>query len=206
MPNARKPIPSLRWWIGLLLFASTVINYHRPPDAFPPRSLSQSSISLDEFRLCESRDRVSAGVFHWADGVRQAHGSLWHAARSDHDRDLVFGDLDARPRWLPVSTVLRRFVFCWARANRPTGPPRRKPSRSGFRSASARWRPRSSIAGRRLAERSLLLLCWGFTFAGDGVPRSWCRACLGFLWLIFWRWLYLLRQRSTAASARKNAR
>src|SRR5579872_4788142 len=27
MENARKPISSLRWWIGVLLFASTVINY-----------------------------------------------------------------------------------------------------------------------------------------------------------------------------------
>lgn len=27
MTNSRKPIPSLRWWIGGLLFASTVINY-----------------------------------------------------------------------------------------------------------------------------------------------------------------------------------
>ena len=27
MTNTRKPIPSLRWWIGGLLFASTVINY-----------------------------------------------------------------------------------------------------------------------------------------------------------------------------------
>src|ERR1700690_1066976 len=27
MASARKPIPSLRWWIGGLLFASTVINY-----------------------------------------------------------------------------------------------------------------------------------------------------------------------------------
>src|ERR1700694_5730492 len=27
MATAWKPIPSLRWWIGALLFASTVINY-----------------------------------------------------------------------------------------------------------------------------------------------------------------------------------
>src|ERR1700739_3101251 len=27
MANAQKPIPSLRWWIGGILFASTVINY-----------------------------------------------------------------------------------------------------------------------------------------------------------------------------------
>jgi hypothetical protein len=27
MVTARKPIASLRWWIGGLLFASTVINY-----------------------------------------------------------------------------------------------------------------------------------------------------------------------------------
>src|SRR5271154_6858277 len=27
MPTHRKPIPALRWWIGGLLFASTVINY-----------------------------------------------------------------------------------------------------------------------------------------------------------------------------------
>src|SRR6202140_1263371 len=27
MATTRKPIPSLRWWIGGLLFASTVINY-----------------------------------------------------------------------------------------------------------------------------------------------------------------------------------
>ena len=27
MTSTRKPIPSLRWWIGGLLFASTVINY-----------------------------------------------------------------------------------------------------------------------------------------------------------------------------------
>ena len=27
MANAKKPISSLRWWIGGLLFASTIINY-----------------------------------------------------------------------------------------------------------------------------------------------------------------------------------
>src|SRR5260370_23416497 len=26
-PGSRRPIPNLRWWIGGLLFASTVINY-----------------------------------------------------------------------------------------------------------------------------------------------------------------------------------
>ena len=95
MASARKPIPSLRWWIGGLLFASTVINYIDRQTFSLLAPYLKTRISLDEFRLCEYRHRVPGGVFHRPDRFRQAHGSHWHAARPDADGDLVFGDLHA---------------------------------------------------------------------------------------------------------------
>jgi hypothetical protein len=40
MVTAGKPVASLRWWIGSLLFASTVINYVREWFPKPERALA----------------------------------------------------------------------------------------------------------------------------------------------------------------------
>ena len=95
MASARKPIPSLRWWIGGLLFASTVINYIDRQTLSLLAPYLKLEYHWTNIGLCEYRHRVPRGVFHRADRVRQADGSRRHAPRPDADRDLVFGDLDA---------------------------------------------------------------------------------------------------------------
>ena len=66
MAKASKPIPSLRWWIGGLLFASTVINYIDRQTLSLLAPYLKLEYPLDEFRLREYRHRVSRGVFDWA--------------------------------------------------------------------------------------------------------------------------------------------
>src|SRR5438094_10373212 len=96
-----RPIPSLRWWIGGLLFASTVINY------IDRQTLSLLAPYLKlEYRWTntdyEHRDRFPGRVFRWSDCLRQTHGSGRYPPRSDPHRHLVFDDLDADvlSKWL----------------------------------------------------------------------------------------------------------
>jgi len=48
--NRARPIPSLRWWIGGILFASTVINYIDRQTLSLLAPYLKVSVSVDEFR------------------------------------------------------------------------------------------------------------------------------------------------------------
>ena len=173
MARTRKPIPSLRWWIGGLLFASTVINY------IDRQTLSLLAPYLKlQYHWTNSDYANLAIAFRVAYSIGQTgFGKLMD--RVGTRRGLTFTvicysvDLHAHlARLGPVQ--LRDFsLSCWARASRRTGPPPPKRSPNGFRNASAPWPLRSSTADLPSAVRSRLSSCSGFIFAGDGVQRLW---------------------------------
>ena len=49
--TAGKPVASLRWWIGGLLFASTVINYVSEWFPKPERALAPALLRFFAFRV-----------------------------------------------------------------------------------------------------------------------------------------------------------
>jgi hypothetical protein len=57
MVTAGKPVASLRWWIGGLLFASTVINYVREWFPKPARALA-TALLIAVLRLPGGNIRV----------------------------------------------------------------------------------------------------------------------------------------------------
>jgi ACS family hexuronate transporter-like MFS transporter len=162
-----RAIPHLRWWIGGLLFASTVINYiDRQTLALLAPFLTQDyhwthtdyANLLISFRIAYALGQTACGRFIDRVGTRRglSISVLWYSFAS------IVTSLASGFRSFAV------FRFCWERENPPTGPapPRRCPS--GFPDTSVLWRVRCSTAARRLAELSRLSLFCQSTFAGDG--------------------------------------
>ena len=175
MATARKPahsIPSLRWWIAGILFASTVINY-----------VDRQTLSLLAPYLKLQYRWSNSDYANLVIGFRVAYAIGQTVFGRMMDRVGTRRGLTLTVAWysvVSVATSLARgfysfaghFGFCWARENRQTGQQRPKRFRSGFQNANARWRLRFSTAGRRSEARLRRLSFCQFTFAGDGGLRS----------------------------------
>ena len=189
MTNAHKPIPSLRWWIAGLLFASTVINY-----------IDRQTLSLlaPDLKL----------QYHW---TNTDYASLAIAFRIAYTiGQSVFGRLMDRigtRRGLTVTVIFYSIVsmltsmargfysFATFRFLLGAGESANWPAAT---KAVSEWFPKqeralataffdsgSSIGGAVAPFLvSWIFLRWGWrpAFAVPGV--------FGFLWLIAWRWLY----------------
>src|SRR5690349_10092372 len=161
-----RPIPHLRWWIGGLLFASTVINY-----------VDRQTLSLlAPFLKLE---------YHWSN---TDYANLLVGFRVAYSvGQTVFGRLMDRLGTrrglsftvLGYSIVSPRCGSCSARENPLIGRQRPRQSRSGFPNASAAWRRRSSIAALPSAPRFRPFWFCGSTSAGGGVLPSSFLDCWG---------------------------
>jgi hypothetical protein len=89
-----RPIRNLRWWIGAILFASTVINY------IDRQTLSLLWPYLKEFYhwtnsdYAKSAHRLSHCVLDWPKSMRKADGSRRHPARAHPFCSLVLDCID----------------------------------------------------------------------------------------------------------------
>jgi ACS family hexuronate transporter-like MFS transporter len=189
MPTARKPIQSLRWWIGGLLFASTVINY-----------LDRQTLSLLAPYLKLE--------YHWTNSDYANIAIAFRVAYSIGQS--VFGRLMDRVgtrRGLTLTVIWYSLISMLTSTANGLG------SFAGFRfllgagesanwpaatKAVSEWFPKreralatalfdsgSSIGGA-LAPFIVLWIYfrWGWR------PAFMVPGVLGFLWLIAWRWLY----------------
>jgi ACS family hexuronate transporter-like MFS transporter len=189
MARTLKPIPSLRWWIGGLLFASTVINY------VDRQTLSLLAPYLKlEYHWTNSDYANIAIVFRVAYSIGQSvFGRLM-------DRVGTRRGLTITVIWYSVvsmATSLARgfysfatFRFLLGAGESGNWPAATKAVSEWFPKreralATALFDSGSSIGG---AVAPFIVLAiyfrWGWrpAFAVPGV--------LGFLWLIAWRWLY----------------
>ncbi len=179
MATAAKPIPSLRWWIGGLLFASTVINY------IDRQTLSLLAPYLKlEYHWTNSDYANIAIAFRVAYSIGQTvFGRLMDRIGTRRGLTLtvicysIISMLTSLARGFTASP---RFGFCWALGSRRTGLPPRRRSRNGFPSESGRWPRRFSTADRPLAERLLPSLFWWIYFRWGWRPALWSRACSAF--------------------------
>ncbi|HEV3511793.1 MAG TPA: MFS transporter [Candidatus Sulfotelmatobacter sp.] len=189
MANASKPIPSLRWWIGGLLFVSTVINYiDRQTLALlaPYLKLEYHWTNSDyanlaiAFRVAYSIGQSGFGRFMDRVGTRRGL-TLTVIFYS------VVSMLTSLARGFYSFATFRFLLGAGESANWPAAAkavsewfPKRERAL-----ATALFDSGSSIGGA-VAPFIVLWIYfrWGWrpAFAVPGV--------LGFLWLIAWRWLY----------------
>jgi ACS family hexuronate transporter-like MFS transporter len=189
MQNARKPIPSLRWWIGGLLFASTVINY------IDRQTLSLLAPYLKlEYHWTNSDYANIAIAFRVAYSIGQTgFGRLM-------DRVGTRRGLTVTVIWYSVISMLTSlangfcsfatFRFLLGAGESANWPAAAKAVSEWFPKreralATALFDSGSSIGGA-VAPFVVLWIYfrWGWR------PAFMIPGALGFLWLIAWRWLY----------------
>ncbi len=189
MANAPKPIPSLRWWIGGLLFASTVINY------IDRQTLSVLAPYLQlEYHWTNTDYAKLAIAFRLAYSVGQT----------------VFGKMMDRFGTRRGLTVT---VICYSIISMSTSLARGFYSLMTFRfllgagesanwpaatKAVSEWFPKRERAlatalfdsGSSIGAAVAPLIVLGIYFRWGWRPAVAIPGVLGFLWLIAWRWLY----------------
>ncbi|MGC2450689.1 MAG: MFS transporter [Candidatus Sulfotelmatobacter sp.] len=189
MENAKKPISSLRWWIGGLLFASTVINY-----------IDRQTLSLLAPYLKIEYHWTNTDYANLAIAFRVAYSIGQSVFGRLMDRVGTRRGLTLTVIWysiVSISTSLARgfysfatFRFLLGAGESANWPAATKAVSEWFPKreralATALFDSGSSIGGA-VAPFIVLWIYfrWGWrpAFAVPGV--------LGFLWLILWRWLY----------------
>ena len=189
MANARKPIPSLRWWIGGLLFASTVINY-----------IDRQTLSLLAPYLKLEYHWTNTDYANIAIAFRVAYSIGQTGFGKLMDRIGTRRGLTLSVIWYSVISMLTSlasgfYSFATFRFLLGTGESANWPAAT---KAVSEWFPKreralatalfdsgSSIGGA-VAPFVVLWIYfrWGWR------PAFMVPGTLGFLWLIAWRWLY----------------
>lgn len=189
MTNPRKPIPSLRWWIGGLLLASTVINY-----------LDRQTLSLLAPYLKLEYHWTNSDYANIAIAFRVAYSIGQTVFGKVMDRVGTRRGLTFTVIWYSIISMLTSlanglYSFASFRFLLGAGESANWPAAS---KAVAEWFPKreralatalydsgSSIGG---AVAPFLVL-WIY-FRWGWRPAFMVPGALGFLWLIAWRWLY----------------
>jgi MFS transporter, ACS family, hexuronate transporter len=189
MTNGRKPIPSLRWWIGGLLFASTVINY------IDRQTLSLLAPYLKlEYHWTNSDYANIAIAFRVAYSIGQTlFGKLM-------DRIGTRRGLTVTVIWYSVISMLTSlangfysfatFRFLLGAGESANWPAATKAVSEWFpkreRALATAFFDSGSSVGGAVAPFIVvwIYLRWGWR------PAFMIPGTLGFLWLILWRWLY----------------
>lgn len=189
MVTARKPIASLRWWIGGLLFASTVINY------IDRQTLSLLAPCLKlEYRWTNSDYANIAIAFRVSYSIGQtAFGRLMDriGTRRGLTLTVIFYSavsmLTSLARGFYSFATFRFLLGAGESANWPAATkavsewfPKRERAL-----ATALFDSGSSIGGAAAP----FIVLWIY-FRWGWRPAFMVPGILGFLWLILWRWLY----------------
>jgi MFS transporter, ACS family, hexuronate transporter len=189
MVTARKPIASLRWWIGALLFASTVINY-----------VDRQTLSLLAPYLKLEYHWTNSDYANIAIAFRVAYAIGQAAFGRVMDRIGTRRGLTLTVIWYSAVSMLTSlasgfysfatFRFLLGAGESANWPAATKAVSEWFPKreralATALFDSGSSIGG---AVAPFIVL-WIY-FRWGWRPAFMIPGILGFLWLIVWRWLY----------------
>jgi ACS family hexuronate transporter-like MFS transporter len=199
MLTARKPIASLRWWIGALLFASTVINY------IDRQTLSLLAPYLKlEYRWTNSDYADIAIAFRVAYSIGQTvFGRLMDRIGTRRGLTFTVVGYSLVSMFTALASGFYSFVtfrFLLGAGESANWPAATKAVSEWFPKreralATALFDSGSSIGG---AVAPFIVL-WIY-FRWGWRPAFMIPGILGFLWLIAWRWLYYPPEEHTRIS------
>jgi MFS transporter, ACS family, hexuronate transporter len=189
MVNARKPIPSLRWWIGGLLFASTVINY-----------VDRQTLSLLAPYLKLEYHWTNSDYANIAIAFRVAYSIGQVACGRLMDRIGTRRGLTLTVIWYSLVSMLTSlasgfYSFATFRFLLGAGESANWPAAA---KAVSEWFPKRERAlatalfdsGSSIGAAVAPFIVLWIYFRWGWRPAFMIPGILGFLWLIAWRWLY----------------
>ncbi len=185
-----RPLPYLRWWIGGMLFAVTIINYidRQTLSALAPILETEYHWSNEDFALLLISFRVAytlmQSVFgRLLDWIGTRRGMSWSVAFYS-----VITALTATAQGLASFSAFRFLLACGESANNPGGA---KAVSEWFPARERAWAVAlfdsgSAIGGAVAPIIVLAVYHWFDSWR----PAFLVTASLGFVWLAAWRWLY----------------
>jgi MFS transporter, ACS family, aldohexuronate transporter len=191
--HGRRTIPSLRWWIGVLLFASTVINY------IDRQTLSLLAPYLKQDYHWTNTDYANLAItFRIAYAIGQTlNGRLMDRIGTKRGLTLtvlwysIVSVLTPLARGLHSFMGFRFFLGLGESGNWP-----------GATKAVSEWFPKQERglatalfdSGSSIGGAIAPFIVFWLYFRWGTRPAFIVPGLLGFLWLIVWRWLYHLPQ------------
>ena len=187
---SRKPIPNLRWWIGGLLFASTVINYidRQTLSVLGPYLKIQYQWNNQQFAAIVIAFRVAYSIGQTS--RRLFHRPYWNSQRSDDNCHLVFDrrNVNVACHWTAQLCVLS---FSARRGESANWPAATKAVSEWFPKKERGWAVALFDSGSSIGGAIAPLLVIGlYKYFGGWRPAFVITGTLGFLWLGLWRVLY----------------
>jgi len=191
MANTRKPIASLRWWIGGLLFASTVINY-----------IDRQTLSLLAPYLKLDYHWTNSDYANIAIAFRVAYSIGQAACGRLMDRVGTRRGLTLTVIWYSMVSMLTSlasgfYSFATFRFLLGAGESANWPAAA---KAVSEWFPKRERAlatalfdsGSSIGAAVAPFIVLWIYFRWGWRPAFMIPGVLGFFWLIVWRWLYYL--------------
>ena len=188
--NSRRPIKHLRWWIGGLLFASTVINYidRQTFSVLGPYLKIQYNWKNEQFALVVIAFRVAYSIGQTISG-------------RFIDRVGTRTGLTITVIWYSIAAMLTSlagglrsfafFRFLLGAGESANWPAATKAVSEWFPKRERGWAVALFDSGSSIGGAIAPVLVIGlYKYFGSWRPAFIVTGTLGFLWLIVWRWLY----------------
>jgi MFS transporter, ACS family, aldohexuronate transporter len=186
----RAAIPHLRWWIGGLLFASTIINY------IDRETLSVlAPILKGEYHWTNTDFATILIAFRIAYTLMQGGGGRLIdrlGARLGLTLTVTFYSCVASLTALAQGlTGFRFFRFLLGAGEGPNWPGATKVTSEWFPDKERAWAVAMFDSGSSIGGAiAPFLALYAYKLFGSWRPVFLVTGCLGFLWIIVWRWVY----------------
>lgn len=188
--NKRKPIKNLRWWIGGLLFASTVINYidRQTLSALAPFLKKEYNWTNEDYAMIIIAFRVAYAIGQTALGRMV-------------DRIGTRVGLTVTVAWYSIVAMLTSFAgglrsfaffrFLLGLGESPNWPAATKAVSEWFPKRERGWAVALFDSGSSIGAAVAPAIVIGlYTYFGDWRPAFILTGTLGFFWIIVWRMMY----------------
>jgi ACS family hexuronate transporter-like MFS transporter len=189
-PPTVKPIRNLRWWIGGILFASTVVNF------IDRQSLNAlSPILKTQYRWTNTDLAYILICFRIAYTIMQSVGGRildWLGTRKGLSLTVSFYAAVAALTSLAQGMVsFGCFRFCSGAGEGPSWPGATKAVSEWFPSKERGWAVALFDSGSSVGGAvAPFIVLWGYHFFHTWRPVFLVTSSLGFTWVAAWRWLY----------------
>ncbi|MBI4624019.1 MAG: MFS transporter [Verrucomicrobia bacterium] len=190
LPRVLRPIHGLRWWIGGMLFASTVINYidRQTLSALAPFLKKEYEWTNSDYALLVISFRVAYSI------GQTVLGRVVDRIGTRLGLTLTVAAYSAVAMLTTLAVGLRSFAFfrfLLGLGESANWPAATKAVSEWFPKHERGWAVALFDSGSSIgAAIAPAFVIWLYSYFGGWRPAFLLTGALGFVWLIVWRWMY----------------